>query len=833
MPNLQVSNNTNFTATFTSSNYQLYSTLESEMLVFNGMKFEELHLKNKTEQNKTTANLKLKDFIMKESTPRNPIELGLENIEFLLDAHNDSLWFEFKWDDEHVNDKNKGKLNATFIPNENKGGRLNVTSSDVIINDSLWNISPTCVIDFKKDGVRMEEFDIYSGTQFLNIKGDFPRTSNDTLYLKFDDLNISNFDLLTASMGIDLDGIINGDLQFAGLSDKFTFLSNLDVEGISINKHIIGDAFIDASWNASDTSIFVDAELIEHDSSDILLSLIGNYYISRTDDNLDFNLDFNGLDISFVNSFTKGTLNKVKGNLKGDILIGGSMKKMQLLGEVNLYDAACHVEYLNTYYNINPSNLKQNNIDSYIRFSENRIDINDIVLVDTLGNNAVAHGVVSHNYLKNFNLDIDATLDNFMGMNMLPKDGAAFYGTAFASGDLKVDGPIENIVLDINAETMPGTVIDVMLTNNTSINDNFVVFVQKDIEQDTVKTYVPEKKKKNKFTFNLNANVSETAKVNIHLPSNMGNISASGVGNIRLGHAYDQLSLYGDYVINEGTFNFNFQNLVRRNFNIKQGGTISWTGNASEADINVVGSYKTKSSISSLGVQLDSTSLVNNVNVDCILRLQEKLNNPTITFGLELPNSTDDIKNTVFSIIDTTNQAVMSQQIISLLVLGSFSHSNLNQNNIGTSNYYNVLTSSLSSWLSQISKDFDIGVRYTPEDNLTAEELEVALSTQLFDDKLTIEGNLGMYNGSRNEVAGGANNIVGDFDISYNVTSRLSFKFYNHSNLNSNYYSYSYETYSNYTQGVAISYSQNFDHIREIFARKNRNKKNKSNSDRR
>ena len=832
MPNLQVSNNTNFTATFTSSNYQLYSTLESEMVVFNGMIFEEIHLKNKTEQNKTTANLKLKDFIMKESTSRNPIELGLENVEFLLDAHNDSLLFEFKWDDEHIDDRNKGKLNATFIPDENKGGRLNVTSSDVIVNDSLWNISPTCFIDFKNDRVKMQEFDIYSGNQYLKIKGNFPKTNNDTLYLKFDDLNISNFDLLTAGMGVDLDGIINGDLQFAGLSDKFTFLSNLDVQGIGVNKHLIGDAFIDASWSASDTSIFVDAEIIEHDSSDILLSLVGNYYVSRTDDNLDFNLDLNGLDISFVNSFTKGILNRVKGNLEGDILIGGSMKKMQLEGEVDLYDAACHVEYLNTYYNINPSNLKRHDIDSYIRFSENRIDINDIILVDTLGNQAVAQGAVSHNNLKNLNLDIDATLDNFMGMNMLPKDGAAFYGTAIASGDLKVDGPIENIVLDINAVTMPGTVIDILLANNTSINDNFIVFVQKDVVKDTIKTFVPVKKKKNKFTFNLNADVSETAKVNIHLPSNMGNISASGVGNIRLGHAQNQLSLYGDYVINEGTFNFNFQNLVRRNFNIRQGGTISWTGNASEADINVIGSYKTKSSISSLGIQLDSTSLVNNVNVDCILRLQEKLNNPTITFGLELPNSTDDIRNTVFSIIDTTNQAVMSQQIISLLVLGSFSNTGMSQNNIGTSNYYNVLTSSLSSWLSQISKDFDIGVRYTPEDNLTVEELEVALSTQLFDDKLTIEGNLGMYNGSHNEVAGGANSIVGDVDISYNITSRLSLKFYNHSNLNSNYYSYSYETYSNYTQGIGISYSQNFDHIREIFTRKNRNKKNKSNINR-
>ena len=138
------------------------------------------------------------------------------------------------------------------------------------------------------------------------------------------------------------------------------------------------------------------------------------------------------------------------------------------------------------------------------------------------------------------------------------------------------------------------------------------------------------------------------------------------------------------------------------------------------------------------------------------------------------------------------------------------------------------MTNSLSSWLSQISKDFDIGVRYTPEDNLTAEELEVALSTQLFDDRLTIEGNLGMYTGSRNNMATGANNIVGDVDITFKLTNRLSLKAYNHSNLSSNYYLYSYEAYSDYTQGIGISYSQSFDSIKEVFARKNRNKKVKN-----
>ena len=830
MPKLKVSNNTNFTATFTSANYQLYSTLESEMIVYNKMIFNNLYLKNKTERNKTTANISLKELVLKEAKGKNDVELGLENIVFLLDAHSDSLLFDLSWNDDADEDKNKGNLEAVFLPNDIHGGKLHLTTSDVIINDSLWNLSPTCFVDFKKNNVRFEEFAIYCGNQSMKVSGNFPKTSRDTLYLNFNHLDVSDFDLLTAGIGIDVDGIINGDLQFSGISDRFTFFSNLDVSNIGLNNHLVGDAYIDANWNAPDTSIFVDAEIIRKNNSEKLLALVGNYYTSRKNDNINFNLDLNGIDISFVNSFTKGVLSRIKGNLNGDIHISGSAKQMILNGEADLYDAACNIDYLNTYYNVNPTKFRLlNSVKPRISLSENRIDFSDIILVDTLNNYAVAHGLVTHDYLRNFKFNVDASLNNFLAMNMLPVDGSTFYGTAVASGDLKINGPLEDIVMDVNALSMPGTVIDILLTSTSSINDNFIVFVQKDVVQDTVKTIIPKKEKDRKFTFNLNADVAESAKVNIHLPSNMGNISANGLGNIRLGYDSNILTLYGDYVINDGTFNFNFQNLVRRNFDIKQGGTISWTGNAAEADINVIGSYRTKSSISSLGVELDSTSLVNNVNVDCILRLQEKLNNPTITFGLDLPNATDDIKNTVFSIIDTTNQAVMSQQIISLLVLGSFSYSNASLYSIGASNYYNVLTSSLSSWLSQISKDFDVGVRYTPEDNLTAEELEVALSTQLFDDKLTIEGNLGMYTGSHSDMAGGANNIVGDVDITYKFTNRLSLKIYNHSNLNSNYYLYSYETYSDYTQGIGISYSQSFDNIREIFVRKNRNKKNKNN----
>ena len=269
--------------------------------------------------------------------------------------------------------------------------------------------------------------------------------------------------------------------------------------------------------------------------------------------------------------------------------------------------------------------------------------------------------------------------------------------------------------------------------------------------------------------------------------------------------------------------------MVKRVFTLRNGGTLRWNGDPTDADIDVVGVYRTKSSLTSLGSSVvDSTALTNNINVDCIIRLSDKLMNPTITFGIELPNAKEDTRNIVYSVIDTTNQAVMAQQVFSLMMLGSFANTaGSNISRFGTTTGYNVITRQLSNWLSQISKDFDIGINYTPDDKLTNEELEVALSTQLFDDRLIVEGNFGVIRGNKSDVDN-TNNIVGDVDVTFRLTKRLSLKAYNHTNIKNNYYYYSIENYSDFTQGVGISYSQSFDSLREVFNIHKKNKKKKS-----
>ena len=831
VPGLYVSENTNLLINFTKD-YSFYSNLHSYQISYNNFIINDFHLTNRTQNDRIVADVNFKELILREETEKNPNRLSMENMHFNFDVHSDSVLFDLSWNDDLPEDRNKGTIKAYYVADDNyHGGILRIPYTNVLINDSLWTISQNCYINFKNSRTFINDFDILSGNQALRIKGYLPMTMNDTLSVQFNKLDISSFDKLISNGSFFVDAIIDGEFKVAGIKERLTFLSNLDINKISVNDKLIGDAELDAVWHAADTSIFIQTEITKDVDNHIerILSLRGKYYTSRND-NLNFRINLNKFNIYPLNPFTVGLVSRVEGDLDGDLYLKGSVKEPVLIGRLLLKDAACKIDYLNTYYRINDTKYVQITRDQSINFKKNLIEINELYLTDTLDNHAVAKGVITHNYLRDFNFDISASLDNFMGMNMLADDNTSFYGTAIADGDLLIKGTLDDMYIGVNAETMPGTDINIFLTSAYTVNDNFIVFKQKNSyqEQDTANYVSNQKQKTNKkFSFELNADVNENATLNIILPSNLGGINANGNGNIRLGYNTDGLSLFGDYVINDGTFSFNFQNLIKRNFQLRQGGTINWTGKVDDADMSVTGVYRTKSSLSSLGILTDSLTSSNNVNVDCILRLSDKLTNPTINFGIELPNTTDDIRNTVFSVVDTTDQAVMSQQIISLLVLGTFTYSSANMTTIGASTYYGVLTSSLSSWLSQISKDFDVGVRYTPEDNITQEELEVALSTQLFDDRLTIEGNLGMYTGT-NDMSQNANNIVGDVDISWKINNRLSFKVYNHSNFNTNYYTYTYENYSDYTQGVGISFSQSFDNIKEIFTRRNKKNKNKA-----
>ena len=520
---------------------------------------------------------------------------------------------------------------------------------------------------------------------------------------------------------------------------------------------------------------------------------------------VNFTVELDSLQLNVLSPLLTGVVSRMQGFGLGKIAITGTPQQLDIQGRLMVKNGGCKVGYLNTFYTFSPTILVDNQ----------SISFENMVLTDTLGNTAIVEGAIHHNKLKDFNLDLKLHPREFLAMATTSQDNETFYGTAVANGLVTVKGPFKDILLDINARTRRGTNFTVSLNKSAKVKENdFIVFVNNAPKEEDEEVVETKEVVKSNFSLKMNVNATDDANLKIILPNNLGTIDATGNGTVKMNTATSEdFTMFGDYTVKSGQFKLMLMDLITRTFNLKSGGVLSWTGDPTDGQMNVTGAYSVRASLASLGFAVDSTSNNSNVNVECLIHLKGALLNPSISFGMSLPNASEDITQTVFSVIDTTNQAVMTSQALSLLVLNSFAYVGSGNADL---NIVNILGTGMQM---NITENLNLGFSYHAGNERTNDEYQVALRTQLFENRLTIETNVGVmtsYNASN------ASSIVGEFDMFYKLTEdgRLQAHFYNHSNYNSNFNSLAFDRRSPYTQGLGLSYSRSFNTLRDLFKRR-------------
>jgi hypothetical protein len=347
----------------------------------------------------------------------------------------------------------------------------------------------------------------------------------------------------------------------------------------------------------------------------------------------------------------------------------------------------------------------------------------------------------------------------------------------------------------------------------------FITFVN---HKDTLpeKFEIKQIKELSNFSLNMDLSLNPNARVEIILPEDLGNIQGEGYGDLNLNmNRAGNFTMAGDYQINKGSFLFTVKNVYKKRFDLVTGSSISWTGDPYAGELGMKAIYHVKTSLNTLGATQD-TSFRSRVPVDCVIGLNGPILNPRVKFGFEFPNSPEEVRQFVFSQIDTTNDAEMSQQMLSLLVLNSFSFSSATGNADFASNVsgssLQLVANQLGNWLSQISNDLDVGIKYRPGGIITNDEVEVALSTQLFDDRVSIDGNFG-YQNLENMPSSNTSNIVGDINVEVKITKdgRFRLKAFNRTNIVD-----LFDNIAPYTQGVGVFYRKEFNFFRDLFLKK-------------
>jgi len=799
MPSVKIAKNTTLAGTFTSRTNSLNLTLRSKNVQVGGVEINDIELKNFNFMTSAMTTLSLGEVVYGKENEADTSAFGLDNISLITRMTDDTIFARLRWDDDELEDHNKAIIETYFHPHE-KGGIFSVTSADVRVNDSVWSVSPDNYIDLSEGRTLLSNIMLSHNLQSIRFDGYVPMAEGDTLSVMLRRFDISNLDLFFK--GFDLDGFISGNALVSSLKEKPMVLANLEVKDLGVNGDLVGDAVIESAWDNEDKAVGLDMHIVNDTKR--TLNVTGSYYTARKTDNLDFMVELDSLQLNVLNPLLTGIVTRMQGFGNGKIAVTGSLQQPEIQGRLAIKNGGCKIDYLNTYYSFSPTVL----VDT------KTISFENMMLTDTLGNKAFVEGVIHHDKLKDFNLDLKLYPRDFLALATTSKHNDTFYGTAVASGVIKVNGPFNDIKLDIGALTRQGTNMTISLNKAATVKDNdFIVFVNNAVESEEEE--VVEEVKKSNFGLNLNVSATDDANLKIILPSDLGTIEATGNGNVKMSTATaEDFKMYGDYTIKSGRFQLRLMELVSRTFNLKSGGTLSWSGNPTDGRISVTGSYSVRASLSSLGIQVDSTSSNSNVNVECLIHLNGALLNPTLTFGMRLPNASEDITQTVFSLVDTTNQAVMESQALSLLVLNSFQYIG---DGLGNMSLVNILGGGMRM---NITDNTNLGLNYHAGSENSYDEYQVALHTQLFQNRLTIETNVGMMTSYD---AANASSIVGEVDMYYKLTKdgQLQGHFYNHSNYNSNFNSASFDRRAPYTQGLGLSFSRSFNTLRDLFKKQN------------
>lgn len=800
LEDLRISKDAHFAGMFDSGLGRMSLSGDLEYLSYFGLTSENIRLEAETSTGGIAFKLFTDHLWFREPVPGEDSGLGIDSLAIVTELVDDSLVFDIAWNDLSHLDLNTGDLGGYIIFPGDQSLKASVSHAGAMINGEQWRIEPGNRIEVDSSSVRLSRLAFKGENEQFRIDGSLSPKTNDTLSLSFQDWGMKNFNPFLSGASLELDGRMSGNIGITYYDRTPAIFSSLGIDSLELNQTLLGNGRLKSSWNDLSKSLMVNLSISPPGIQEQykVLTVGGYIFPANPDRNFDLDLAAQNLQLAafapFLSSFSSG----LKGLATGQATLDGTFDKPALNGKIRLQRTEMKIDYLNVTYTLS----------NELTITENAISFKDIEVYDEFTNPAVCSGFLRHSYFSDMYLDLSLKPKDMLAMNLSRYDNDLFYGTAFVSGDIRIYGPFEDLSIDLDVTTMKGTNVYIPISYSVDVSQSdFIVFTNKEDSSQRRDDYrvVVEG-----FKLNMGIGVRPEADVQIFLPSDMGFIKAKGTGDIRMGvDPRGYLNLYGTYVIASGLFSFTLEQLVSKRFDIEQGSKIEWDGDLNNAKVNIIANYRTKTSLSGLGITLlDPSSSDSKVNVVVRIYMTNDLFNPDLRFSVAFPNLDDQTRQTVYAVLDTTNMALMNQQAISLLVLNSFTYSG----STGASpiNSTALIANSLSSMLSSVSNDFDIGINYIPGDDMSSEEIEVALSTQLFDDRLLIDGNFGV---STDKSTQKTSSIVGDVQVEYKLTSdgRFRVKAFNRSNDVS-----IIENDVPYTQGVGVFYRKDFDNLKEL-----------------
>lgn len=726
-------------------------------------------------------------------------------------------------DDDFMYIQHQGRVNDTLLSfdlkhqlaySENTRTSLSIDSSYINLVGNSFLLQCDSIEWNEKNVFSFVDLELSKEVQRLRASGYAGIDGSYDFDYFIRELDLGNFTPFFPEYFKETEGEINGRGHVRQNGKYPVVEASLVVSPIRFKDLEIAAINIESSFDVDGTSLKL-LSTMESKSGKELIKINGGIRYG-SDPSVDVFINMEDVENSFFQGLATGIVSDLEGTLSTNLRFKGSLEKPTLNGWLGFTNTAMHVDYLGTDYRLQ---------DTFL-INSKHIHFDNTLLTDSRGEKAVLNGKIIHDRLSRFDLDLDINANNFTVLNTSEEDNELYYGNFYATGTSRFQGPILKAKVSCDLTTEKGTQFFLPIQEDQGYSqESFIRFVN--IEEEAEEYEVID----NDFSLDLNINVNSKAETQLIFDKKLGDIiKATGNGRINLTLSpTGEFQMFGEYVIEQGNYLFTAFDLINKRFEIQNGSKVSWVGDPYNALIDIRANYYLKANAYNLAKaipQYDEARLEQYntpVPVTAYADLKGSLLKPEISLDFEF---IDDGGADVASLqreLDNMqlSEEELTKQVVSLLVLNRFmpiysnSGATANSDIFGSSvnaGLGDLISNQLTYWLSSISDDIEVNLNYRgayESDGvvLTQSELELALSTTLFNDRVSLNYTYEFQNGySPNK------------EIAYKVAPDGTVKilvFQRQTNNPANVTAYNSNTY-----GLGVFLKREFESFRDLFKKK-------------
>ena len=719
--------------------------------------------------------------------------------------------------------KSRGCLNATSSFGKNSQGvtyaHVVVKPSDLTIGDKTWLVKSSD-IHYTPKHIDIREFTIAHDRQHIIVNGTASASKSDSLHIDLNGIDVRYVLDLVNFHPVDFDGSASGKALIVAPFGDMSAHADLTVRDFLFERGRMGVLSANVNWNKQESQIDIDA--IANDGDDARTIIKG--YVSPKRDYIDLGIQADSTHIDFMHSFTESFISEIDGRAVGKVRLAGPLSTINLTGQLVVNGSAM----------ISPLNCRYTLDNDTVTLVPDEIELKNAVIRDAYGNAGYVNGFIHHKHLTRLSYDLEVAADNLLAYDIRSFGDDTFYGTVFADGTVGIHGRSGYLRMDIDVTPRHGSTF----VYNASTNDQ--ISNQEFIKWNDVTSLIPNSSSlipnssslipnsSSDMFINFNINCTPEATIRLLMDSRTNDyITMQGNGMLRATY-YNKgaFNLFGTYTLAHGTYGITIQNIIKKNFTFREGGTFVFGGNPYDATLNLQAIH-TVNGVSLADLNVGNSFTNNTIKVNCLMNIGGIARNPQVSFDLDMPTVSSDEKQMIRSVLNSEDE--LNQQVVYLLGIGRFYPTGTNNSASREQSetslaMQSLLSGTISSQISSVlntvikNDNWNFGANIsTGDEGWNNAEYEGTVNGRLLNNRLLINGQFGY----RDNVNTANTNFIGDFDIRYLLmpNGNLALKVYNQTN--DRYFTKS----SLNTQGVGIIMKKDFRSIIDLFGKKKKKDK--------